>query len=584
MTAPRVLLPVAGARQTAAGLGRALRAHRLAAVLTVVAFVTSAGFGLLAPLVLGGLVDDTLDGAGTETLPRTVVLLVVSAVGAGLALTAGVVLMSRVAESVLAGLREQVVTRALRLRSTEAEATGSGDLLSRVGDDVSVVTQAIGSTVPQVVQAGAVTVVTLGGIFGLDWRLGLAGLLALPVYVHGVRWYLPRSAPMYAAERRALGERAQALVGAMSGADTLRAYRAEADHVNRVNARSAEARDISIDVFHLLTRFGGSMNRAELVALSAILVTGYWLVDAGAITVGAATAAAWFFHRLFGPLGTLMMTFDSIQSAGASLARLVGVIDMPLPAEPASPARPRDAAVSIAGVSHAYDDGPLVLHGVSLDIEPGERVALVGATGAGKTTLASVVAGQLAASAGTVRVGGVTQDDLGDRGLRRQVALVSQDVHVFAGTLGADARLGRPDATDDEVLTALDRVGATGWVSALPDGLETVVGEGGRDLTAPQAQQLALARLVLVDPPVVILDEATAEAGSAGAHDLEAAAAAAVEGRTSLVVAHRLTQAATADRVVVMEAGRVVEQGTHDELVALDGGRYARLWRAWSDT
>ncbi|MFY0406216.1 ABC transporter ATP-binding protein [Solicola sp. PLA-1-18] len=583
MTAPRTLMPVADARQTAAGLGRALRTHRLAAAVTVVAFVASAGFGLMAPLVLGGLVDDTLDGAGTQALPRTVVLLVVSAVGAGATLTVGVMLMSRVAEAVLASLREQVVTRSLRLRSTEVEATGSGDLLSRVGDDVSVVTQAISTTVPQVVQAAAVTVVTLGGIFGLDWRLGLAGLLALPVYVHGVRWYLPRSGPMYAAERRALGERAQALVGAMSGADTLRAYRAEAQHVARVDERSAEARDISIDVFHLLTRFGGSMNRAELLALSAILVTGFWLVDADAITVGAATAAAWFFHRLFGPLGTLMMTFDSIQSAGASLARLVGVIDMPLPDEPAKASVPRDSGVVVAKVSHAYDDGPLVLHEVDLEVRPGEKVALVGATGAGKTTLASVVAGQVLATDGTVRVGDVPQDELGDRGLRRHVALVSQDVHVFAGTLGADARLGRPDATDDEVLAALDLVGATSWVSALPDGLATVVGEGGHDLSAPQAQQLALARLVLVDPPVVILDEATAEAGSAGAHDLEAAASAATAGRTSIVVAHRLTQAATADRVVVLDAGRVVEQGTHAELVAA-GGRYARLWSAWSDT
>ena len=564
------LLPVATGRRAGRVVADELRARPLASSLTALTAVCAAAAGLIAPTVLGRLVDAVDRGEGT-IWPFVWALLgaaLLSAVLTGLS----AVLIARLGETVLARLREKVVDRALHLPSATLDRVRGGDLLSRVGDDVAKVAEAVTSALPQVAGAGLTVLLTLVGLGALDWRLALAGMVALPLYVTALRWYLPRSAPRYAAERVAMGERSQALVSSVQGADTVHAYADEARHRAVVDDRSASALGITLGVFRLFTDFGWRMNRAEYLGLAAVLGVGFFLVRSGDVTVGAVTTAALLFHRLFGPLGLLLFTFDDVQSAGASLVRMVGVADLP---DAAAAPRVRTAArpaVELRGIGHSYG-GPPVLVDVDLALAPGERVALVGASGAGKTTLAGVLAGGLDPAAGQVLLDGEPVADL-----RAQVGLVSQEVHVFAGSLADDVRLARPDATDAEVVAALETVGA-GWATAM--GLDTVVGDGGRELTAPQAQQLALARLVLADPPVAVLDEATAEAGSAGARDLEDAALAATAGRTTLVVAHRLTQAARADRVVVLAAGRVVEEGTHAELVEA-GGRYARLWTAWS--
>lgn len=583
-TTPPVL-PVATTARTWSWLVADMRRRRGGFAVAILVGLAAAALATVPIYLLGTLVDRVSAGDGVSGLVGVAVAIGVTALLGGLGTGLSTYLITRLGEHTVADLREDVLAHALDLPATTIEEAGRGDLLARVGADVGAVAKAVSFVLPEMLNAFLLGVVTIAGMASIDWRLGLAGALCIPAYVAGLRWYLPKSGPLYAENRLALGARAQATVEAIQGTRTIDAYEIHGRHRDDIDRQSERARNISVSVFTMFTRLVGRVNRAEFIGLTATLVVGFLLVRGDFVTVGQTTAAALMFHRLFNPVGLMMYNFDEIQAGAACLARLVGVVDLPRPTAPehATPAStPAGADVVVDGVSFAYGGGPEVLHDVSLTIPAGTRCALVGTTGAGKTTLAGVVAGLFAPTSGESRIGGVPVGEI-DRGqLRRWVATVTQEVHVFSGRLIDDLRLIAPEASADDVWAALRTVGAANWVEALDDGLDTLVGEQGVELTAAQAQHIALARLVLADPRVVVLDEATAEAGSAHAAELENAAIAATAGRTTLVVAHRLTQAATADQIAVMADGRVVERGTHTELIALNG-RYARLWRAWSN-
>lgn len=582
----RDLLPVATGARTWAAVRELLRPHRWLALGALSVLVAATAAGLLTAPLLGHIVDLAAAQRPANAVTGPVVALVLAAVVRAALTAVGGWLVARLGESALAALRERFVARALRLPLERVERAGSGDLNARVTGDVSVVAESVRKALPELGSSLLTIGLTLGALALLDWRFLLVALAAVPIQLQAVRWYARRAVPLYAAQRVAVGEQQHQLLDTIGGARTVRAFRLGDEHLDRVAGRSRAAVELTLRGIRLLTRFYARLNLAEYVGLAAVLAAGFVLVADGAVSIGTATAAALYFHALFNPVNAALVLVDDAQAATASLARLVGVCDVPAPPTPldgARPPTPLDASVTMAGVGHAYAGGPEVLCDIDLRVEPKERVALVGASGAGKTTLARLIAGVHHPTRGAVALGGVELSQLDPATVRAAVTLVSQEVHVFAGPLADDLRLACADATDDELRDALARVGALDWARALPDGLATVVGEGGHQLTVAQAQQLALVRLLLADPAVAVLDEATADAGSAGARVLEAAAAGALEGRTGLVVAHRLTQAVTADRVVVLDAGRIVETGTHDELIAA-GGPYAGLWAAWSQT
>ncbi|MFI9392713.1 ABC transporter ATP-binding protein [Streptomyces bauhiniae] len=571
------LLPTATPARTRAVVGELLRAQKGLAFGGFGLLVLATSVGLVTQPLLGHIVDLVTEHRAPSSLTWPVAALAGVAVAQGVLTALGMSLVSRLGETALARLRELFVERALALPLERVERAGSGDLNARVTRDVSRVADAVRGALPELARSALSIVLTLGALTLLDWRFLLAALLAVPVQAHTARWYVRNAVPLYASERIAAGAQQQQLLDTIGGARTVRAHRLQDGHTGRVTARSRAAVELTMRGVRLVLRFYARLHIAEYVGLAAVLVTGFLLVRSGHASVGTATAAALYFHSLFGPVNTALVLLDDAQSATAGLARLVGVVDEPVPVAAERADLPAsDPSVTLTGVSHAYLPGRPVLHGVDLEVRPKERVALVGTTGAGKTTLAKLVAGLHSPTAGRVDVGGT-----GPEGRSRLVGLVTQEVHVFAGPLADDLRLARPDASDEELREALTSVGALGWAEALPEGLDTVVGEGGHRLTADRAQQLALARLMLADRPVVVLDEATAEAGSSGARLLDEAAERALRGRTALVVAHRLSQAAAADRIVVLSDGRVVESGTHTELLAAEGA-YAALWHAWS--
>lgn len=579
-----VYLPVADWRRTIRHLLIHLGRHKARLAAVVVAMAASGAFGLVTPRLLGSIVDVVATGGGASEVLVRAGLMALAAVACAVCAGIGIAAAATVFEAVLADLREEMLETVLRLPVARVEAAGSGDVLSRATDDVDKVSEAIGKALPALLMAQAGVVVTVIGLAAIDWRFLLVAVVTAPLYVLTARMYIRQAPAVYAAERTAAADRAHHVLGPVQGLPTVRAFDLGGPLSSRIDTYSWAVVRRSMQAVVLQNRLAGRLNLGEFIGMTVILLVGFALVGDGAITVGATTAAMLFFLALFDPIGQVMYVLDDLQSGAAALGRIVGVLDIPRDATESDDRRHQDDGTGLVadGVHFGYSADHQILHNVSVAVRPGEHVALVGMSGAGKSTLATILAGIHPAGRGSVTLGGTPVLDIPDADRARRVALLTQEVHVFSGTLRDDLMLARPDADTERLWGALETVGAADWVRSLDAGLDTVVGEHGHQVDAMVAQQLALARIELLDPDVVIVDEATADAGSVGAGVLEDSAAAVLAGRSALIIAHRLSQAAVADRIIHLEGGRVVESGPHAQLVA-SGGRYSDIWRAWTN-
>jgi ABC-type multidrug transport system fused ATPase/permease subunit len=405
-------------------------------------------------------------------------------------------------------------------------------------------------------------------------------LLGVPPLVVGTRWYLARAKDGYLRENESYSTMNATLTETVEGARTVESLGLAEERRQRIDTDIAGSYAAERYTLHLRTVFFPSVEVSYLSPTVATLLFGGWLYTRGSVSLGDVTAATLYVQMLIDPVDRIVGILDELQVGAASLARLLGVAQVP-DDRAVSGRVPEEERIEVSDVRFSYTPGRDVLHGVDLAVGVGERIAMVGPSGAGKSTLGRLLAGIHPPRTGSVTVGGVGLTELPLDDLRGHVALVTQEHHVFVGTLRDNLALAVDgDATDERLLDALDAVDAAEWVQALPEGLDTVVGSGGRALTPPQAQQVALARLVLADPHTLVLDEATSLIDPRAARHLERSLAAVLHGRTVIAIAHRLFSALDADRVAVVEDGRITELGSHDELVGR-GGSYAALWESW---
>jgi ATP-binding cassette, subfamily C, bacterial len=391
------------------------------------------------------------------------------------------------------------------------------------------------------------------------------------------RWYLKRARTAYLAEGTATSDLSETIAATVEGARTIEVFDLGARRIADADARVADGYRTKLRTLFLRSVLFPLVDFANIAAMVVVLVVGGLLYDNDLVSLGAVISASLYAMQLVEPVNRVLMWMEQVQRAGASLARVKGVGEVaPVPVGAGTPA---DDRLEVSGVHYAYSGDRDVLHGVDLSVRPGERLAIVGPSGAGKSTLGRLLAGVDAPRAGRITVGGAEVAMLSPEELRRRIVLVTQEHHVFIGSVRDNLAIASPTADDEEMLAALTAVDA-GWVRDLPAGLSTELGANAVALDAPQAQQLALARVVLADPHTVILDEATALLDPATARHAERAMAAVLAGRTVIAIAHRLHTAHYADRVAVMADGRITELDSHDRLVAANG-EYATLWRHW---
>ncbi|WEH19718.1 ABC transporter ATP-binding protein [Streptomyces sp. VNUA24] len=572
-------LPVGAPATVRAYVAELFRRHRRAFAVLITVNTIAVVASMAGPYLLGGLVERVSDGARELHLELTLTVFVVALLVQAVFVREVRLRGAMLGERMLADLREDFLVRSVGLPPGVLERAGTGDLLSRITTDIDRLGNAMREAVPQLAIGVVWVALLLGGLAVTAPPLALTVLLALPLLVLGCRWYFRRAPSAYRSESAGYAAVAAVLAETVDAGRTVEAHRLGARRIELSNQRIREWTAWERYTLWLRSVLFPVINVTHTTVLGSVLIVGGVFVLQGWIGLGQLTTGALIAQMLVDPLNLILRWYDELQVAEVSLARLVGVRDIePDAGDPA--VAPDGRHVHADQVRFGYREGVDVLRKVSLEVAPGTRLALVGPSGAGKSTLGRLLAGIYAPRDGRVTLGGAELSRMPAEDVRSHVALVNQEHHVFVGSLRDNLLLARTGAQDAELWAALGAVDADAWARALEEGLDTEVGSGGFALTPAQAQQIALARLVLADPHTLVLDEATSLLDPRAARHLERSLARVLDGRTVVAIAHRLHTAHDADVIAVVENGRVSELGSHDQLVEADGA-YAALWRSW---
>jgi ABC-type multidrug transport system fused ATPase/permease subunit len=578
---PDLGLPVADRRDVGAFTARLLSRRRWIITALLLLHALAAVAGLIVPRILGSLVDAASAGG---TLASTLD-------GLALAVT-GVVVMQAIliffalwvsvifGQDLLSEAREYVVQTVLGLPLGRVESASTGDLVTRVTRDVSTMSMSVRFGLPESVIAGMTTLLTVVAMLLNSPLLTVPLLVTAPLLIIAARRYVKRAPKGYIAEGGTYSRINSTFTETVEGVRTVEALGLQRNRLQRGDddiAVSAQAERYTMTLRNLLFIVIGFAYDTPLVMVLILGAVGY--VN-GWVTLGQVTAATLYVQALVEPLDRLIRNVDRLQVGIASTCRLLGIAAVPQDREPGDELPLGNQLVG-RNLRFAYRDDHDVLHGIDLALHPGERLAIVGPSGSGKSTLGRLMSGINKPRTGSVTVGGVELTALPLQVLRTEVALVTQEHHVFVGTVRDNIILARESSPDEVVIEALRTVDAWDWVERLPQQLGTMLGSGHQKLTPAQAQQIALARLVVADPHTLVLDEATSLIDPRTARHLEGSMAALLQDRTLVAIAHRLHTAHDADRIAVVIDGRIAELGSHQVLVAADG-EYARLWRAWT--